>query len=108
MRARSAKRQHDAPIRRAVVVRMLEAFPWCGARLEGCTRWSQDVHERLSRARGGDPLDMVQSHGMAVCRSCHEIITQSPARAEVLWLALPSWHRCCPTRAAMALDRVPT
>jgi hypothetical protein len=54
------------------------------------------VHERLTRARGGDFLDPVQSHAMTICRPCHEWVTTHPAEATARRLMLPSWHRCPP------------
>lgn len=54
-------------------------------------RPSQDIHEVVSRARGGSITDV--SNLMAVCRPCHDWITRNPAAAETLGLAKHSWER---------------
>lgn len=82
--------------RRQLVADLLNEFPRCQAQLDACTGRACDVHERLSRARGGDILNPVQAHMMTVCRSCHDWITTHPRLAESSRLALPSWHRCPP------------
>ena len=41
-----------------------------------CTRWADDAHEPLTRARGGlitDPGNVV-----FVCRACHDVLTFTP------------------------------
>lgn len=83
--------------RRDLVAFLLHEFPRCQARVTCRGARAVDVHERLSRARGGDILDPIQAHMMTVCRACHNWITTHPAEAEALRLALPSWHRCPPT-----------
>lgn len=93
---RSAKRNAQAPIRRALVVAMLTAAPRCQAQVLCRGDQAQDVHERLSRARGGDICDPVQSHAMTICRPCHNWVTTHPAEAEAMRLALHSWHVCPP------------
>jgi len=93
---RSAKRNAQAPIRRALVLAMLTAAPRCQAQVLCRGDHAQDVHERLSRARGGDICDPVQSHAMTICRKCHSWVTTHPAEAEAMRLALHSWHACPP------------
>jgi hypothetical protein len=73
--------------RRALVVRLLEERPWC----EVCQRLretenpagivlpSQDIHELLTRGRGGSILD--ESNLLAVCRAHHMRIHRSPTWA---------------------------
>jgi 5-methylcytosine-specific restriction endonuclease McrA len=78
LRARSARRARlYRQVRIPVVKRLLLAIPVC----ERCQRNpSQDIHERLSRARGGsitDPANLV-----ALCRRCHEFVTTHPKDAE--------------------------
>lgn len=87
--ARSAKRQAVMVHRRKLVADILAERPTCEARLPCCTSHSVDVHERLSRARGGDILD--EAILVALCRACHDFITQHPAWAEAEGWALPSW-----------------
>ena len=96
VKPRSAKRQADMVVRRALVRDLLRAAPRCQARYlcEGAP--SVDVHERLTRARGGSITDPVQAHMMTICRPCHDWVTTHPADAERARLMLPSWHRCPP------------
>jgi hypothetical protein len=80
--------------RRDLVAAMLAARPRCETRVLCQGARAVDVHERLSRARGGNILDPEQAHMVTTCRACHDWITQNPKAAEARWLALPSWHRC--------------
>ena len=66
----------------------LAARPGCEARetiwtvdptWDGCTRWATDLHEPLTRARGGDILDA--SNTIATCRACHDWIHRYPTQA---------------------------
>ena len=66
----------------------LAARPGCEARdtiwtveptWSGCTRWATDLHEPLTRARGGSVLDV--SNTIATCRACHDWIHQYPTLA---------------------------
>lgn len=93
---RSDKRRRDMVERRALVVSMLGEFPRCQARWLCAGARAVDVHERLSRARGGSILNPVQAHMMTVCRRCHDHLTTHPLDAGRRRLALPSWHRCPP------------
>lgn len=96
VRATSRKRQAAAPVRRALVARMLAETPRCPARLCCHGAPTVDVHERLSRARGGSITDERHGHMVALCRACHDWITTHPAEAERMRWALPSWHKCPP------------
>lgn len=84
--------------RRILVDRLLTERPAC----EACATYrnyqggalymvwaSEDIHELISRGRGGDILD--EANLLAVCRPCHTWITSHPQEAEFLGLALPSW-----------------
>lgn len=82
--------------RRDLVVLLLSERPRCEARILCAGARAVDVHERLSRARGGSIVDPVQAHMVTACRACHDWVTREPAKAEALRLALPSWHRCPP------------
>ena len=88
MRFRSRKREAMYRQRRPLVAALLAERPIC----ERCgTNPSDDVHEVLSRARGGSILS--ESNCVAVCRSCHIWIGLNPAKAtEEGWLA-HSWDR---------------
>lgn len=92
----SAKRQEDAKVRRVLVARLLRDRPQCEARWACQGARAVDVHERLTRARGGSIVDERHGHMIAVCRRCHDHITTHPKDAEARRLMLPSWHRCPP------------
>ena len=47
-----------------------------------CGRWADDVHEPLTRARGGSITD--PGNASAPCRSCHHALTFTPT-SELAW-----------------------
>lgn len=96
VKPRSGKRVEAMKVRRPLVARLLAETPWCPARLQCRGAATTDVHERLSRARGGSITDERHGHMVALCRACHDWITTHPAEAEAMRWALPSWHRCPP------------
>lgn len=95
----SKKREKLNRARRDFVAGFLAARPRCEAqqpvmlvdRNHRCQIWSVDVHEVLTRARGGSILD--PDNCRAICRACHDWIHDHPKLAtEVGLLAsrLPS------------------
>lgn len=88
LRPVSRKRQADNRERRVVVEATLGDAPRCI--VPGCGRLADDVHEPLTRARGGsiaDPENMVP-----LCRPHHDEITfEEPAWAYALGLLIHSW-----------------
>ena len=83
--------------RRPLVARLLEERPWC----ERCSKApdfdgvnevgpygmnrSTEIHEKLTRARGGDILD--EDNCVALCQECHNFIHSNIAKAtEEGWL----------------------
>lgn len=92
LRQMSKKRQREQRQRRDFVAATLAARPRCQAgplirgtdRIHPCYVWSSDVHEPLTRARGGSILD--PDNAVAVCRSCHDWIHAHPAEATYLGL----------------------
>jgi hypothetical protein len=96
VKARSAKRDAAMVERRPLVARLLAETPRCPARIVCRGARTTDVHERLSRARGGSIVDERHGHMVALCRGCHDWITTHPAEAEAARWALPSWHACPP------------
>lgn len=83
MRARSKKQAALYVTRRKLVAEFLMERPVC----ERCQQArSDDVHELLSRARGGSISD--ESNLAALCRPCHREVTENPAQA-----ALDGWVR---------------
>ena len=88
MRFRSKKRERLYRERRPLVAALLEDHPIC----ERCgTNPSVDVHEIVSRARGGSILD--KRNLACLCRGCHEVITAHPALAEREGFSAHSWDR---------------
>lgn len=86
--ARSKQRNRDMVTRRRLVSTVLRQHPWCQARLLGCEGRSVEVHEPLSRGRGGSFLD--ESNVLALCRHCHQWVTDHPEQAGALGLIVPS------------------
>lgn len=95
---RSKKREADYEIRRPLVRRLLEERPWCEAcpvyaahdgRATYVRQRSVDIHEILTRGRGGSILD--EPNLLAVCRSCHRRIGNYPALSNELGLTRASW-----------------
>jgi 5-methylcytosine-specific restriction endonuclease McrA len=78
LRPRSARRAAlYRTVRVPIVKRLLLAIPLC----ERCQQArSQDIHERLSRARGGSVIDVANL--VALCRPCHDWVTTHPKDAE--------------------------
>jgi hypothetical protein len=83
----SAKRRKLNVSRRKFVEETLSARTRCEAgslirTVDGthrCGGFSTDVHEVLTRARGGDILD--PDNVRAICRSCHDWIHRNPGIA---------------------------
>lgn len=65
----------------------IKANPWCKVKWEGCTIWTQDVHEWWSRGTGGAILpgpkaDIQGQRFIPVCRHCHGELDLQPERAK--------------------------
>jgi hypothetical protein len=95
---RSKKREEIYKLRRPLVQRLLTEKPWCEACpifavIDGKATYkripSMDVHEVISRGRGGSILD--ERNLMCLCRPCHNRITTHPAEGESVGALLPSW-----------------
>lgn len=89
LRYRSAKRERLYVQRRLLVAVLLDERPIC--QYPRCARRSVDVHELLSRARGGSIVD--RTNCVAICREHHDWITTHPAEAEATGWARHSWER---------------
>ena len=73
--------------RRSLVAQMLDEKPVC----ERCDQArSTDIHEVISRARGGSILD--PANLVALCRQCHSFITQNPLVAHAEGWSKHSWE----------------
>jgi hypothetical protein len=107
---RSAKRAAIADERRAFVARILSERPQCEARnylrpivaglsdvdqsrvlvaLRGCTWTATEVHELLSRARGGSIVE--DTNVISACHRCHHWITTEPRLATMAGLQRSRW-----------------
>lgn len=89
LRARSQARQAIAGERRRLVEELISEHPVCEARLVCDGHPSVDVHEILSRGRGGSILD--RRNCLCLCRPCHSWITEHPEIAQRTGFAMPSW-----------------
>lgn len=87
LRFRSAKRAREYRTqRRPLVAAMLDERPIC----ERCNAArSTEVHELLSRARGGSITD--PGNCVCLCSACHSTITTNPAKATAEGWLLNSW-----------------
>jgi len=87
LRQVSAKRTKVQRLRRAMVAEELAKRELCeaGARITHaghnarCNGLAIELHEPLTRARGGSILDPANT--VAICRSCHDWIHANPAAA---------------------------
>jgi hypothetical protein len=93
IRSVSAKRAKQNRERRAMISRLWPERPQCGR--PGCTRMADDVHEPLTRARGGSITD--SANAVPLCRLCHDEVTFAP-ESQLGWayeagLLIHSWER---------------
>lgn len=107
---RSAKRAAIADERKAFVTRILTERPQCEARnylrpivgtlvgkdqdrvlaaLRGCTWQSSEVHELLSRARGGSIVE--DANVASLCHWCHAWVTTEPRLSALAGLQRSRW-----------------
>lgn len=79
--------------RRALVARLLSERPRCEYKqiVFECQQRSTEIHEVLSRARGGSILD--ESNCRALCHEHHRYITDHPLEAERLGLSKRRWPK---------------
>lgn len=88
LRYRSGKTAAVYRERRVLVEGLLSERPWC--EVPDCDRRSTDVHEPLTRARGGSILD--ETNCRAVCAEHHrEIHERQPDWAYELGFLRRSW-----------------
>jgi hypothetical protein len=91
----SLKRQRENRERRAMVDKLWpDGQPDC--MWPGCTRLADDVHEPLSRARGGSIVD--PENATVLCRTHHDKVTftpesELPAAVIEAGLLIHSWGR---------------
>ena len=94
IRKRSAKTARVySEARGPLVEAILHQRPQCQARdlvpPDVCTGASEQVHERKTRARGGDILD--ERNCLALCARCHRFVHDNPAWSTQRGLLLHSW-----------------
>jgi 5-methylcytosine-specific restriction endonuclease McrA len=87
----SKKRRSLLPARRDTVKFVLERDEYlCQIGLyPSCSRHATDVHEILTRARGGSITDA--ENCIALCRGCHNFVTVNTKWGERHGFVLPSW-----------------
>lgn len=90
LRFRSKKMAAVYIERRKLVASILDEKPRCA--VKGCRRLGTEVHEPLTRARGGSILD--PENCKPLCHKCHRLIHDTePAWAYEQGLLLRSWQR---------------
>lgn len=104
LRPVSAKRQQENRERRAMADELYPGrreqepvkcvVPWC-------TRWADDLHEPLTRARQGSITD--PDNGEPTCRRHNSELTEEPSWGYTLHLLVHSWDKRSP--AQIAADR---
>jgi len=88
MNRRSRKRQQLYTNERIpIVIEVLEENPVC---MKCWRAASTDVHELKSRGRGGSITD--KANLVALCRTCHDWITQHPREATQQGWLRHSWE----------------
>lgn len=80
IKQRSKKRVKDQNFRVKLVIKLLQERPVC--EFPDCANVACDVHEVLTRGRGGDFLD--ENNCVCLCRVCHRWVTDHPLEAEEL------------------------
>lgn len=74
MKQVSARRAAQNRQRRAMVTALYPDRPQCAR--PGCPRMADDIHEPLTRARGGSITD--PGNQKPLCRPCHDEVTFAP------------------------------
>ena len=88
LRAVSAKRARENRERKAMAKARFPERPRCV--VPWCPRMADDLHEPLTRARGGSITD--PDNTVPVCRQHNEELTMEPAWGYELGLLKHSWH----------------
>lgn len=114
LKAVSKKRAKVNRERTKVTKQVLAANPRCQAgqairphdTKHKCHGWAVDIHEPLTRARGGSIVD--PSNMVAVCRACHDWIHNNPATATTAGLLVSAYNMTyADARDQALLDRGP-
>ncbi|TDD97576.1 HNH endonuclease signature motif containing protein [Actinomadura rubrisoli] len=83
----SVKRRAENRERHKVVHATFGDAPLC--RAPGCGRLADDIHEPLTRGRGGSVTD--PSNMVPLCRTCHGLVQLGPPWAYEFGLMAHSW-----------------
>lgn len=100
LRATSRKRDRENRERRAMKNAMFPdgtppcIVPWCG-------QWADDLHEPLTRARGGSIIE--PDNAVPTCRAHNDELTEEPAWGYELNLLVHEWDKR--SYAEVAADR---
>lgn len=91
LRTVSVRRARENRQRAAMIAALYPERPHCAR--PGCVRMADDIHEPLTRARGGSIVD--PQNCIPLCRECHDLITFRP-ESELGWayevgLLIHSW-----------------
>lgn len=90
----SKKRAAENRERRAMADRLWpdrrEGTVMCGCGRDECHRLADDLHEPLTRARGGSIID--EANAIPLARVCHDEITLGPEWAYTSGLLKHSWN----------------
>lgn len=90
LRQRSKRTQKTYRDERVPLVeRLLRERPRCEIRYRCDGARAVDVHEVLTRGRGGSITDA--RNCLTACRACHTWVTDNPRPAQCLGFVLPSW-----------------
>jgi 5-methylcytosine-specific restriction endonuclease McrA len=89
LRPVSNRRQRENRQRRAMVDRRWPGGEWPLCSRPGCGRPADDLHEILSRARGGLITD--EANTVPLCRQCNHDATRDPDDMTVAGLVRHSW-----------------
>lgn len=82
MRAVSKKRRPEIAARKRLIAAMMADGPVMCIR---CGGFAEDLHELLSRARGGSISD--PANCVPICRQCHTWVTEHPIEAKEMGLS---------------------
>ena len=80
LKAVSRRRAAENRLRRKVVGELFPERPACVGPCGG--QWADDVHEPLTRGRGGSIVD--PENMRPLCRACHDLVTFAP-ESELGW-----------------------
>jgi hypothetical protein len=89
----SDKRKRQQAERRRLIAAQYPTRPLCA--IPWCVHFADDIHEPLTRARGGSITD--PANWLPLCRSCHDEVTFTP-ESELAWaysagVLVHSWDR---------------